>query len=92
MIRILSCFKNGAIIDETIGNFEDFHFREGDIVLLLQMAEYVRNNEHFFEDCNPNVILPTVPTIIGPFYSYTETESDDIQGMSVIKFIYLCVL
>lgn len=86
MIPILCCFNNGAIIDETSDNFEDFYFRRGDIVLLLQMAEYIRGNEHIFEDCNPNAMLPTVSTIIGHFYSYTETEIIDIQGMSVIKF------
>lgn len=92
-IRILSCFSNGAIIidGETV-NFEDFHFLEGDIVLIQQMAEYTRNNEHSFEDCNPNAAFPTISTLVGRLYTFNEAESGDIQGMGVIKFKLLCVL
>lgn len=86
-IRILRCFKSDAVVDGETDNFEDFHFREGDIALLQQMAEYTRSNEHSFEDCNPNAMLPTISTFIGRFYSpsmFTEAESDDIQGMSLV--------
>lgn len=91
--RILNCFKNGAmVIDGEIDDFKDFLFPEGDIILLQQMAEYTRRNEHYFEDCNPNAVLPTISTLIGRLYTFAEAESEGIQGTSVVNIKFSCII
>lgn len=69
-LHIFKCFNDGAMLNPT-ENFEGFAFRNGDKLILLQIADYINTNikcSSFVEHCYPNATQPKVSTIVGNFY------------------------